>query len=331
MQPVRIAFIRHSKSCANHLRSINDGLSDVSQKLRDASLSAVGKQMAQKYSPVLHRKLRDLGFTLDKNTVVGSSQLRRARHTAALLFPGRRREVYPYFTEYGNVPENTPEGRRYQEPSWAPFINHIHKNYSSTEEFVIVGHGYFLRAIVWPFVTGRAYGEGGFKNLDGFVVFGHFTDNGVLIVSSVQTIPYTGSVNPDTTPDMCTLPTKIATMTREKMLPCHKTRKAARKTRRRQHGGAYNMPLAYFQNGAQFHGTSATPTGTGLTGMTGSWARAPLAQTGGGCQDGGFSPSIMGSFAANGLQYAAPIATYTGYKMFRSRGSRRSTRRSGRA
>ncbi len=321
MQPVRIAFIRHSKSCANHLRSIDDQLTEASQKLRDASLSAVGQRMARQYSPLLHRKLRDMGFTLNADTVVGSSRLRRARHTAALLFPGRRREVYPYFTEYGKVPENTPQGHRYQEPSWSEFTKHIHKEHPSTEEFVIVGHGYFLRAVVWPSITGRVYDAPGFYNLDGFVVTGHFTSDGVLLVSSVQDLPYTGPVNPATTPDMCTLPPKIATLTRERTMPCHKTRKQ----RKAQRGGATSMPLAYFHNGAQLMGTTADPTGVGIGSTTSSWARAPIQQTGGSKkkeQAGGFSPSLMGSFAANGLRYVLPIAAYTGYKMLTRRRNR---------
>ncbi len=95
------------------------------------------------------------------------------------------------------------------------------------------------------------------------------------------------------------------------------------------------MPLAFYQDGAQMRGTYAEPTGTGLAASNNNWARAPLSQTGGSKQQqGGFSPSVMGSFLANGARLL-PAAGYMGYRMFQKaktlkggRWGHRATRRS---
>ncbi len=114
-----------------------------------------------------------------------------------------------------------------------------------------------------------------------------------------------------------------------------------------QMGGAVSMPLAYFQDGAQMRHTYAEPTGTGLATTNNNWVRTPLSQTGGanrhavgGCtvraswkkqqQQGGFSPSVMGSFLANGTRLL-PAAGYMGYRMFEKAGkATRATRKGGR-
>ena len=79
------------------------------------------------------------------------------------------------------------------------------------------------------------------------------------------------------------------------------------------------MPLAFYQDGAQMHGTYGSETGVGLGVMTANMARSALVQTGGRKkatrkQQGGFAPSAMGSFAANGLSLL-PVASYMGYRM----------------
>lgn len=101
-----------------------------------------------------------------------------------------------------------------------------------------------------------------------------------------------------------------------------------------QIGGGVNMPLAYFLDGAQMNGTYPEPTGTGLAATSNSWVRAPLSQTGGRRgtrkQQGGFSPSIMGSFVANGARLI-PAAGYMGYRMFEKASKTRKGRRGHRA
>jgi hypothetical protein len=104
-----------------------------------------------------------------------------------------------------------------------------------------------------------------------------------------------------------------------------KSRKTVRKTKRsrrsqqQQQGGGVNMPLAYFQDGAQMRGTEGSETGVGLAGMSSGFVREALTQTGGKRrsrrQQGGFSPSVMGAFAANGARLL-PLAAYMGYKMY---------------
>jgi len=77
------------------------------------------------------------------------------------------------------------------------------------------------------------------------------------------------------------------------------------------------MPLAYFQDGAQMRGTEGSETGVGLAGMSSGFVREALIQTGGKRRTlrGGFSPSVMGAFAANGARLI-PLAAYMGYKMY---------------
>ena len=92
-------------------------------------------------------------------------------------------------------------------------------------------------------------------------------------------------------------------------------------------------------------GTYGSETGAGLGGMTSTMVREALVQTGGStfgsrrrqrqrretrkAQRGGFSPSIMGSFAANGLSLL-PVASYMTYRMTHGPGSKKGrTRKSG--
>ena len=104
--------------------------------------------------------------------------------------------------------------------------------------------------------------------------------------------------------------------------------------RRQQKGGGVTAPLGFYQEGAQMQGTSSYETGVGLAGMTENMARAALIQTGGQQkqrqrqQQGGFTPSVMGSFAANGLSLL-PVASYMGYRMMKK--SKTSKTRKGKA
>jgi len=113
------------------------------------------------------------------------------------------------------------------------------------------------------------------------------------------------------------------------------------KQQRQQKGGGVTMPLGFFQEGAQMRGTYGSETGTGLGVMTDHMARSALVQTGGQTgghkkatrkqrkqQKGGFAPSIMGSFAANGLSLL-PMAGYMGYRMM-NKGSKTRKGKAGR-
>lgn len=208
MRPVTLVLLRHSKSCANYVRNIAGTDSEehplvaASQELRDPALSAVGERMARTYGPRLRQRLVAAGVDLD-GAVVGSSHLRRAKQTAALLFPSHRRRIFPYFTEHGAIPENTPAGMRYATPDWDDFVRHLGRDRGET--FVVVGHGSFLRSQVWPSVTTGHRRTRRFANLDGFIVRGALSKDGRLRVDSVREIPYDGNVSPRR-PDTCRLP-----------------------------------------------------------------------------------------------------------------------------
>ena len=323
-RPIRLFLIRHSKSCSNYVRNLagtedhDHPLVAASQTLRDPALSAIGRRMATSYGPTLRKKLADAGFDVG-TAVIGSSPLRRAQQTAALLFGPGHRMIFPLFGEHGAIPENTPEGARYTSPDWDAFIGHIgaRAHFPGTSgDFVVVGHGSFLRSVAWPAVKG-AERKKRFANLDGFLIEGDITPTGKLTVARIKEIPYSGGVHPHRGPDACALPPKIRRL---------------EKSMRKQRGGGVGLPLAYFQDGAQMRGTSADLTGVGLAGSSGAWVRAPLSQTGGQRtrrqrqQQGGFSPSLMGSFVANG-QALLPVAAYMGYKMTRGKKQKRQTRK----
>ena len=108
-----------------------------------------------------------------------------------------------------------------------------------------------------------------------------------------------------------------------------KTAAPTRKMPRKQRGGGVTMPLGFYQDGAQMRGTYGSETGVGLGVMTENMARSALVQTGGRKkatrrrnQRGGFTPSVMGSFAANGLSLL-PVASYMGYRMMNKKGKTR--------
>jgi hypothetical protein len=130
------------------------------------------------------------------------------------------------------------------------------------------------------------------------------------------------------------------------MAPRQRKQQRTRRQKQRGGNGSVGMPLTYFQQGAQFEGTSSTPTGVGLAGMTDGWVRTPLGLMGGARrsrrtqrkqrqsqrqqkggvrsqrsrradnrQNGGFSPSVMGAFASAGSRLL-PLAGYLGYKQY---------------
>ena len=338
---VTLVFIRHSKSCANHVRHVagteerTDPLVAASQHLRDPALSAVGEQMATLYGPQLRKHLAAHGVRVEE-AVIGSSPLRRAKQTASLLFGVRRPYQFAFFGEHGELPENTAESLPYTKPNWPAFLRTIHARLliNDARTVVTVGHGSFLRTTVWPAIRGNAF-KGRVHNLDAFVVRGRFNCDGAFAPDrlSATYIPYTGTVKPHAA-DSCALPAKISADSR---MTWYTRSRASRVTRARrftqQRGGYVGMPLAYFKDGAQMQGTSVEPTGVGLGGSTSAWVREPIAQRGGSVkrsQQGGFAPSIMGSFVGNGLRLV-PAAAYVGYKMYKNgRKTKRASRRRGR-
>lgn len=131
-----------------------------------------------------------------------------------------------------------------------------------------------------------------------------------------------------------------------------------RRHTRRMRGGS--MPLSYFTDAPRVGSVEPTGVGYGSSSFSDSgWIRAPINQTGGRSRQpfgryrsqashkgasryrsrhppawnavGGFSPSIMGSFASNGLRLL-PLAGYVGYNQFKNFSkTNRSTRRSSRS
>ena len=353
---VTLVFIRHSKSCANHVRHVagtedrTDPLVAASQHIRDPALSAVGEQMAREYGPALQAKLVAHAASREV-ALIASSPLRRAKQTARLLFGTDRPHTFTFFGEKGHIPENTAEGADYTTPNWPAFLRTVHARLlidpAGRRTVITVGHGSFLRSTVWPAIANTPF-KGRVHNLDAFVVRGTFNCDGVFTPDrkSATYIPYTGRVKPHAA-DACALPTKIASDSR-----------MTRYTRKAQRGGYVGMPLAYFKDGAQMQGTTAEPTGVGLGSSTGSWAREPIQQSGGSVkrgartkrsrsltrakhsrsltrakhfkhQQGGFSPSIMGSFVTNGMRLV-PAVAYVGYKMLKNQKRTRRAARRGR-
>jgi hypothetical protein len=203
-RPIRIVLLRHSKSCANHMRAVA-GTHDpahplvaASQQVLDPALSEVGRTMAAAYGPVLRQRLQRIGFPT-ASALIASSGLRRAHTTAALLFPGRSVSVLPHIKEHGAIPENTPRRGRRCRPSWRLFLRNLATRCET--DYVVVAHGSFLAAEVWPAVAGARHSR--FANLDGFLVEGYLTPTGRLHVERLQEIPYGGHVDPTTTDDRC--------------------------------------------------------------------------------------------------------------------------------
>jgi hypothetical protein len=186
------------------------------------------------------------------------------------------------------------------------------------DSVAVVGHGGFLRSL-WPGLTGREKNH--LNNLDGILLDVDIGRGGVR-VHSFWELPSERSFGHD---DRCGVEDteKIAAIYKRMTHRSQSRNTKHQKSQKDQKGGGVNMPLAYFQDGAQMRGTFGEPTGVGLS-ATGAWVRSPLNQTGGRRtrkqsrgrkQKGGFSASIMGPFAVNGARLM-PIAAYMGYKMY---------------
>jgi phosphohistidine phosphatase SixA len=324
MPRIKLFLMRHSKSCSNHVREEeSDDGAFISKGIRDPALSVIGTRNARRYGPVLRKRLASDGFDTDK-ALIAASTLRRAQLTAFLVF-GRSPRVVPWFAENGQIPENTPEGRRYTAPKWSSFLAHLSTQVGEGDSVIIVGHGSYLRSL-WPRLTGSEKAAR-LNNLDGILLDATISASG-LRVHSFKEIPYTGPAFAAAKDQCSTEDTRKIEVLRRGMNREHNSVRN-RKTIRKQRGGngCAGMPLAYFQDGAQMKGTFGEQTGVGLANPTANWVRPPLSQT------GGFSPSIMGAFATNGARLI-PVAAYMGYKMYtnktkkkkksrRSRGTRR--------
>jgi broad specificity phosphatase PhoE len=333
---MKLFLIRHSKSCSNLMRE-DEKTRDISREIRDPGLSRQGAQMVQAYGLALRKRLTAAGFDL-KSAFLASSGLARASTTAKLLF-GRDPETVGHIKEHGNIPENTSAHRSYQKPSWPAFLKDLEAK-AKGRDAIVVAHGSYLTDFVVPTLTGAPLKQR-MNNLDGLLVTGSLQD-GKLTVEKTEIIRRPAmSVKGE---DRCNVADtrKIARIS--KMV--RRTQKQ-RGQMQRQRGGGVSMPLAYYQDGAQFEGTSASATGVGLAGTSAAWVKAPLSQTGGRRtqkqqrnQRGGFGPGIMGAFVANGARLA-PMALYLGRKMFisqprripvvtrrKSRKNRRASRRS---
>ena len=325
MPRVQIVVIRHSISCSNYLRLAagpvppgqNEECNPIinqSKDYLDPPLSVKGVKMAREYSTRLQGRLRAAGIHLE-SALIGASELRRAQQTAQLLFPEAAAAAavatVPHFTEHGEILENTPAGGLKHLPDWRGTLSYLAS--TGRSQFVIVGHGNYLRYIVWPSVSRARSAYMG--NIDAILIDAILTPSGLLLRPKARRINYDGPYNPNTARgDSCVLPHKLAHLT--KMI----NRRRAR-TAKKQRGGATSMPLSWYEPSAAFRGTSPTPTGVGAAGSTDTWARAPLLQR------GGFHPSVMGAFATNGLRML-PVAAYMGYKQARRTQKTHKNRRS---
>lgn len=208
-RPIRLVLLRHSKSCANHMRAVAGShdpthpLVAASQRVRDPALSELGSAMARAYGPTLRRRLAAEGFPT-ASALIASSGLRRAATTAALLFPGRSVTTLPHIMEHGEIPENTPGRRsttRRCRPSWRLFLRNLATRCET--DIVAVAHGSFLRDEVWPAIASQRRPHGRLENLAGFLVEGHLSPTGRLRVERLVELPYTGAVSPRQPADRC--------------------------------------------------------------------------------------------------------------------------------
>jgi broad specificity phosphatase PhoE len=211
---IKLLLIRHSKSCANLIREKvarirhtrkRKALFSASQNMRDPGLTVIGQRMAKSYGSTLRAKAQTAGFDLDTATI-GSSALRRAKETAALLFPAASRTVFPHILEHGLISENTPTRHAHTTPDWDAFLKHlrVHRATSAqtAAQFIVVGHGSYLRE-VWRELTGRPWTA--FHNLDAFVLEGDLDVRGRLRVDRTERLPYTGLVSAKGEGDKCVL------------------------------------------------------------------------------------------------------------------------------
>jgi phosphohistidine phosphatase SixA len=226
-------------------------MEDQSQNVLDPPLTKHGEQMATDYSAPLQAKLRNEGIDLD-TAFIGASQLKRAQQTAQRLFPSASIQIVPHFTENGVIPENTPVNGLQSKPNWPAALRFLAKTGHS--QMIVVGHGSYLRHLVWPTVSKRP--SGFLANMDAIVIDALLSPQGRLSDIRVKRIRYDGTINIETPGDQCSL---LSTR---------------RKTRKQKSQKQKNQKS----------------------------------------QTGGFTPAIMGGFAAAGSRLL-PVATYFGYKL----------------
>ena len=250
--------MRHSKSCANHLRDVG-----APDDIRDPGLSVNGAAAARAYGPVLRKRLLRLGFDVRKATVA-SSTLRRAKETATLLF-GRTTTV-EQFTEHGAIPENTPAGRSYEPPNWPAVRARL------SGDTVLVGHGSFLTSL-WPELTGKKRAEK-LKNMDGILIEdGRYTE---ILAPRLSKKPDSCRVRDTRKLNLSRMGAKFS---RARTAKAHtakaRTAKArkARKTRKQRGGNS----LPYYRDDLRFQYTGAA--GHNLTKVTPYTVRPALLST----------------------------------------------------
>jgi hypothetical protein len=238
--------------------------------------------MARAYGPRFRALLQKrFGIQPAANTtLIGSSGLRRARETAQMVFPQAKDHIVhlPHVKEFGDIPENTPSRVQRCRPSFRAFLQHLHTLPATIVTVICVAHGSFLGKEVWPIVApGRAHKK--FGNLDTIVVRTGLTADGRLLEPRTTELTWHGSR--PTGADRCSRKVeRIVGRYTRKIAGSSRMRNQQRKQQRG--GAATSMPLAWYQQGAQFQGTTADPTGVGLAGSSAAWARSALSAQGGG-------------------------------------------------
>ena len=315
----RICILRHSKSCSNLLLERGQN----GQNVRDPGLTSLGRTAAEKYSPVLQSILRANGFDLE-NTVVGASPLLRAQETARTLFPNTIIHQFDQLSEHGHIPENIPRCRTISDKGWNVFLKWLVKTYSaqSSVSIVAVGHRTFFRKEVLS-PLGK---DIPLSNMDGAIVE-YDSDTGKT--KFIKYILYGKKI--ETHGDRCIIstPQKIKSHGYSSMKSRSRNTRTARKSRKAGKSSQRGGGLPYLYN--QMSTMSDTPTGVGLGATSSAWIRDPISQSGGKrqnktckCQGGGFSPSAMGHFVANGLS----LLPAAGFMYYRSTNKKtRKTRR----
>ena len=320
MPRIKLFLMRHSKSCCNHIRHDPD-VTDIplSQEIRDPALSIEGHRVAADYGPRIRSCLQKAGFDVP-TALITSSRLRRAKETAALIF-GQPSKPLSHFAENGAIPENTPTGATYEKPSWPSYVKQIAALTKDGDSVATVGHGSYLGSL-WPMLTGHERKER-LNNLDGILLDINVSPSGHAVVHGHRELRCL--VKAKDHADKCTAADNKKIAALSKMTTFRKRGKRTKKRSRSQRGGFTNLPLGYVQPGGQFAGTTTQATGGGVVfPTTGDFVRAPLNQTGG--HVGGFSPAIMGAFAANGARLM-PFAGYMGYRMYSNQPTRKHRRR----
>ena len=316
MPRIKLFLMRHSKSCCNHIRHDSNVQNiPLSQEIRDPALSVDGHRVAGLYGPRIRSCLQKAGFDV-AGAMIASSKLHRAQETAKLVF-GRAATPLTHFAENGAIPENTPADSSYEKPNWPAVVRQLARLTGEGDSVAVVGHGSYLGSL-WPILTGKER-DSRLNNLDGILLdisvaaSGHFVVHGHRELRCLLKAKDHG--------DKCTTmdTRKIAALSKMTTFKAKKTKRTMRRSRS-QRGGFANLPLGYVQPGGQMAGTSPSPTGVQPVFPTeGQYIRAPLPG-----QIGGFSPSVMGAFAANGMRLV-PMAGYMGYRMYSNEKKKRRT------